>query len=314
VPAEEESRSEAREDANANANTNTNASPPGDLPRRVQVRAYSLPARIIAVTLQVVAVLNLLYITAHIVHDILEGTQTATRLAVALGLAVFSGVPWAAAALLRRLLAATVEIQPPLVVLTMRRARFEIPLASIVALRPFRLPLPGPGVALEMTSGRLFRHRLQLDDPGALLAALEDALPAARAAQGHASVAHARAKHDLGRQGLRRWLIKFGLFPLALTIVLFRLHQYIVYGGPFGEYRLHGLGAYLKTFAEFWAGTAGGLVVYASLVRLAAEAAALPLTWALPSRARLLRRVVEILCLIAYFGLIPAYVLFRLLE
>ena len=37
----------------------------------------------------------------------------------------------------------------PIPVLTLRRERFEIPLASIVAIRPFRLPLPGPGIRMK---------------------------------------------------------------------------------------------------------------------------------------------------------------------
>jgi hypothetical protein len=263
--------------------------------------------------LQALAALNVLYVAAHIVFDVIEGTQTAPPLAVALGLTLFSGAPLALAALVRRLSRATIDIKKPLALLTLRSERYEIPLASIDAARPFWLPLPSPGVALVMRSGRRFRYRLLLTDPSKLLEALADALPSARPALNHPAVAFARARAELTRRRPIFWILKFGVIPLVIAIILFRLHQYIVYGGPFGQYRLLGLAAYLKTFAITWAGTAGGLVVYAGIWRLAAEALALPLTLALPSRARAIRRSAEALCQVAYFGIAPAYVALRLL-
>lgn len=290
--------------------------PSDDLPSPPPVKVYacSAPMRLLRVSLQALAGLNLLYVTAAIVHDILAGEQSAPPELVALGLAVFSGVPLGVAWLLGRLGAATVDIQPPLLVLTLRRARFEIPLASIVAVRPWALPLPGPGLALEMTSGRLFRYRLQLADPGALIEALASALPAARSALDHRSVAHARARQRHAQRRLRYWLLKFGLFPFVLAVLLFRVHQYISYGGPFGEYHRFGLAAYLKSFGLAWAGITALLVVYAGIFRLVAETLTFSLTWALPGRARGLRRAAEIFCQLVYFGLVPAYVLFRFLE
>lgn len=285
-----------------------------DLPSRLEVRAYSAPVRLIAAALEVLAVLNILYLAAHIVHDIVEGEQTAPPLLVALGLSMFSGVPAAAVALLRRLFTATVDIQPPLLMLSLRRTRFEIPLASIAAIRPLKLPLPGPGIALEMTSGRRFRYRLELTEPSALLAAIGSALPSAHAAQSHPSMVYALARYQLARRRWYYWIVKFVLFPLALTVILFRLDQYIVYGSLFGQYYRSGLSAYLKSFGSYWAGTTGGLVVYAGVFRIVTEALTLLLAWVVPSRARLVRRSVEIFCLLAYFGAIPAYVLARLLA
>lgn len=290
--------------------------PTGDLPspQPAHVHALSAPVRLVAVALQAIAALNVLYIAAHLAFGIFMGVQTAPPLLLALGLSVFSGVPWAVVALLRRLFTATVELKPPLLLLTLRRARFEIPLASVTALRPFWLPLPGPGVSLQMTSGRSFRYRLGLADPSALLSALGAALPSAQSALGHPSIAYARERYLLAPRRWYFWLAKFGLFPLALTVILFRLDQIITYGGPFGQYHLFGLMPYLKSFAVVWAGTAGGLVVYAGSVRLAVEALALPLSLALPSHARLIRRLGEGLCLLAYFGLVPAVVLILLLR
>ncbi|XYI02634.1 hypothetical protein ACMHYB_23915 [Sorangium sp. So ce1128] len=289
------------------------ASPAGERRSCLPVVACSAPVRLLCLSLQAVAALNLFYVASHIAYDIVAGAQTAPPLAIALSVAAFSGVPLAATALLRRMLAATVDITPSLLLLTARRARFEIPLASVSAIRPFSLPLPGSGLAITMRSGRRFRYRLLVPDPGALLEAIGDALPAARSALGHPSVAYARARADLKRRHPAYWLLKFGLLPLVLTVILFQLHQHIVYGGAFGQYHLVGPAAYLRSFGIAWTGTTGGLVVLAGVLRLVAELLALLSTWALPSRARLFRGAVEIICQIAYFGVVPAFVAARLL-
>jgi hypothetical protein len=287
---------------------------PGGGAARVEVHAYTALSRAAAVVLQALAAVNVLYIAYNLALDILEGTQRAPPLVVAEGLVLLSGLPWGIEMLIRRIAWAVVEVSATHLVLTLRGTRYEIPLASVTAMRPFAVPLPAPGLGLVMTSGRLFRYRLLLADPGLLLSALGARLPLAASALGHPAIAHAQARRTSAR---RRWILglaKFFLFPLALTVLLFRLNQMIMFGGPFGQYHLLGLASYLKSFALFWAGTAGGLAVYAGVVRLLAEGPALLLTRVFPSRARLIRGVTEALCSIAYFGLVPAYVLILLLR
>ena len=109
------------------------------------------------------------------------------------------------------------------------------------------------------------------------------------------------------------WGIKFGLFPLALTLITFRLDQVISYGGAFGQYYLQGLGPYLTSLARYAASSTSGLVIYAALVRLVVEALALALTGAWPSQARLFRRAAEVICFVAYFVVIPGYLIALLL-
>ncbi|MFT3775999.1 MAG: hypothetical protein QM820_62440 [Minicystis sp.] len=284
--------------------------PRGPLP----VRAWSAPARAAAVILQALAALNIVYLGAHLLQDILTGTKSAPPQAVILGLILFSGVPWLASLGLGRRAAATIEIGTTHLVLATRSARFEIPIASISAVEPWAIPLPGAGIALRMTSGRRFRMGIAIDDPDPLLGALAEIIPAARGLRDRRVIALARARH---RRGARRWFFwagKYVAFPLTLTVVVFRLHQMIMYGGPFGEAHLHGWGAYLLSFAFFWAWNTAELTIYAAVIRLLAEAAAFALTLAIPTRAGGIRRAVEILTLLAYFGLIPAYVLVRLLA
>jgi hypothetical protein len=286
---------------------------PGDSSSRIEVRVFSAPARLVLGALQVIAALNVLYLAQAIALDVLEGTQRAHPLALAQGLVLFSAVPLGLVALARRLARARLEISPAHILVESARTRFEIPFSSVKAVEPLRLPLPGSALALVMQSGDRFRQRFELADPGVFLSALGARLPSAEKALEHPTVRYARARH-LGR---RRWywgFVKLFVLPLILTVILFRLHQFIVFGGPFGQYHLFGLGPYLRSFALLWAGTAGGLVVYAAVVRLVAEFLSFFFTYAAPSRDRLIRRVAEIFCLLAYFGLVPAYFLFFLLR
>ncbi|MDI1449320.1 hypothetical protein [Polyangium sp. 6x1] len=287
------------------------ASPPG--PAEFTVHAYGPATRVLSVALRLAALLNVLYVAAHIATDIVTGSRTAPPLAVALGIAFFSGGPLVLALLLNRNHRGKAEIGPERLTLTLRRERFEIPNDSMKAIRPWRVPLPGPGLRLVLGSNRSFQRRLVPEDAAALLSALGEKLPAARSALDHPAIRFAEARRALGR----RWpyfVVKYGLIPLGLAIVLFRLHQYIMYGGPFGQYHLFGLGPYLGAFFLRWLGVLGALVVYAGLVRIVAEVLALGATYLIPRRAKGLRRIAEIVLDIAYFVLVPAYVLAHLLA
>ena len=289
----------------------TETSPPAQ--EDYAVHAYGPIARGLAVALRLAAVFNVLYIAAFIVRDIVTGSRGAPPFAIAMGLAVFSGGPFLLALLLAHAVKGRIAIEPERLVLTLRRERFEVPLASILAIRPFLLPLPGAGLRLVLASNRSFERRLVLSDPAALLSALTAALPSARGALTHPAIRFAAARHA---HGLRRWpyfVVKYGLVPLAFAVVLFRLHQYIMYGGAFGQYHLSGLGPYARAFLLRWLGVAGGLVVYAGLVRFAVEVLALGATYLLAARARGIRRAAEVLADIAYFVLMPMYVLAMLL-
>ncbi|MDI1435538.1 hypothetical protein [Polyangium sorediatum] len=287
-------------------------SPPGR--GEFKVQTYGPATRALAVALRLAALLNVLYVAAHIATDIVTGSRTAPPLAVALGITLFSGGPLLLALLLGRIHRGKVKIEAHTLALTLRRERFEIPFDSIQAIRPWRVPLPGSGLRLVLGSNRSFQRRLVLRDPARLLSALGEHLPAARATLDHPALRFAEARRTHGRRSLLYLVVKYGLIPLALAIVLFRLHQYIMYGGPFGQYHLFGLGPYLGAFLMRWVGVLGALVVYAGLVRIVVEVVALGATYLLPLRAKGLRRAAEILTDIAYFVLIPVYVLVHLLA
>lgn len=274
---------------------------------KVDVIAWPAPVRAAALVLSAGAVVNVLYLALHLLGGVIEGYQTAPPQVIALGLLLFSAAPLAVVALLRRLFRGSLEIAEAQLVLTLRGARYEIPRESITALRPWRLPLPDAGIALVMKSGKSFRYHLASRPAGALVSALREALPATEGLARSGSLAYAAARP---RRGPLFWAIKYGLAPLVLAVIAFRLDQIIKYGGPFGQYRMYGLGPYLESFATIWMGHEGELIVYATAWRVAAELVAFPLTHAMPARARGVRLGAEIVCFVAYFVLIPALLVF----
>lgn len=274
---------------------------------KVEVVAWSAPARAAALVLQAVAVAYVLILANHLLGGVIMGYLTAPPQVIARYLLLYSAAPLILVALLRRLFKATLEVEPERLVLSLRRNRFEIPREAVTAVRPWRLPFPDAGIALVMKSGKPFRYRLASGPAGDLVPALREALPAAEGLAGAGGLAYAGARP---RRGRLFWAIKYGLAPLVLTVIAFRLDQIIKYGGPFGQYRMYGLGPYLESFARMWMGYESELMIYAAVWRIAAELVALPLTLAMPARARGIRLGAEIVCFIAYFVLIPAFLVF----
>lgn len=212
--------------------------------------------------------------------------------------------------------AATARIESAALVLEQRGQRIEIPLASIVALRPWRLPLPHAGAHLQLASGQRWPRGLVLADVLSLQRALAEAGSPVRIDGGLsarlATLSRVRAAT------IRRWLdhggVKFALFPLLPAAVAFRLHQVIAFGGPFGEYYTYGLKAWLTGALIWWASWSIGLMLFAALLRLLVEAAtvlALPLSAA---RAIAVRDALTWLARGAFYLGVPAWLALRLLS
>jgi hypothetical protein len=283
-----------------------------------EVHAYPLVARALGAALRLLSAVNILFLAVRILTDIFAGAESASPLVVVQSLLLFSLLPGLALWLLGLLARARVTVEPAQLVVRTRGSRYEIPWESIApeGVRPWRLPWPEPGLTLRMRSGRSFRLHLALRDPTPLLKRLTQVAGHARLGQAalvHPMVAwaYARSLHDARRW--RRLGIKFGLFPLLPTGVMFRTHQYIAYGGTFGEYYLLGLKAYLKTFLGYWSGVAGYLLVYAGIWRGFGEIVAFALAWMAPARASSVRRAIEITCGLVYYVGFPLLVLIRFL-
>ncbi|MHB8913381.1 MAG: nitrilase-related carbon-nitrogen hydrolase, partial [Lysobacter sp.] len=201
-------------------------------------------------------------------------------------------------------------------VLDQRRRRIEIPLASITALRPWRLPLPGSGVDLQLASGRRWTRGLVLSRPQALQRALvaagapaqlEGRLDTVLADLAETRTAAARPRFDSA-------LVKFVLFPLLPALVAFRLHQVIAFGGTFGEYYTYGAAAWLTGLLIWWASWSIGLVLFAAVLRVAIEIVCALVLTAQPRRAAAIRDALEWLGRLVFYIGVPAWLVLRLLS
>jgi len=230
--------------------------------------------------------------------------------------ALFVALPALLARLIRRAFRA--EITFGAEALRVQRADrvVDIPLPAIARVAPWTVPLPNSGLSLGLRSGRRLELGLQLEDPAPLLARLAERIgePAAAAAR-HPVVAYATARAAAwSRWRWHHYAVKFAAFPLLPVGVLFNAHQHIAYGGTLGEYYLLGLGAYVETFAIYWAVVMLYLVLYAGSWRCAAELVAWAATWAAPSRAARVRRIVEFTCGLLYYAGVPALLAARFLS
>jgi apolipoprotein N-acyltransferase len=228
--------------------------------------------------------------------------------------AVQIALPLAASGAAWRACRADVAVADGRLVVERAHRRIEVPLASIARLEPWRVPLPAPGFAVRLRSGRRLPEAIAAADPGPLLHALAAAgVPgAARAAAGTLAVwASARAPWR------RRWrdrLAKFPLFALGPAGVLFYTHQHIAYGGFFGEWRLLGPAAWLRTLALHWGATTVLLLLYAAALRALLEALAIAAARVAPPRAAGVRRAIERAGQAAYFAGVPALLALRYLA
>jgi apolipoprotein N-acyltransferase len=130
------------------------------------------------------------------------------------------------------------------------------------------------------------------------------------AAARHPLTVFGSAKRDAWRR-VDHPLFKFAAFSLVPTLPLFRLRQFLVYGGTFGEYYQYGLKVYLLGFGLFWLLYAVYLVLYAAALRAVTEAVSFAAAFAIPERAGSVRRVAETVHRILYFLGTPAVLALR---
>lgn len=285
--------------------------PPAPAPERFAVHAWSRPLRGLAGAARLVALGSLLFFSGWLMLDIVTARQSLTPGPLMLGLGLGVPLPLALAALLRRGTRATAEVEPGRLVLTLRDgARMEIPHEAVEAVRPWKVPLPGAGLALRMKSGRAFAYGLEVEDAVPLLTALGPLGEAQR----HPLVRYAQARHALWR---RRWydlLGKLGLYPLLPALIIFQLNQRIAFGGPFGEYQMYGLAAWLRSLGRDYAQVFVNFLLLACFFRLLVEAVSFAAAWLVPSYARGVRRGAEWLGRLAYYVGLMAFLATRLLQ
>jgi apolipoprotein N-acyltransferase len=223
-------------------------------------------------------------------------------------------VPELAAWLLLRAFSARASTDNGALVLTRGRRRLEVPLGDIAAVEPWRMPIPGPGAWLRLTTGVRWQYGLAHADPVGLGHALAAAGgPRAALPSPTRAAAYARARCAIHDGRLAHPLVKFGLFPLALALLAFRMHQHIAYGSTLGEYYSFGATAYLTTLALWWTAWAMGMLVLGAALRAGIEAGTLMAVLMRPQQAVGTRRWLERLGLLAFYAGLPALLVLRLL-
>jgi apolipoprotein N-acyltransferase len=222
----------------------------------------------------------------------------------ALGTILPAVVAW----VLGRAFAGSAEVRDGLLQLRRGDVSIDVSCTAIATARPWWIPLPRPGLTVRLRSGGHLPLGIALDAPDVVLRVLANGGIEVEAARRHPTVVHAATRHA------RRWPWALLKFPLAGTLpasVLFYTHQHIAYGGTFGQYYTYGLGAYLETFAIYWSTVTIYLILWASIWRGLGEGAALLAARVAPSRAARVRRAVEVVCRVVYYGGVPALVALR---
>jgi len=221
--------------------------------------------------------------------------------------AILAVAPATAAWLIERAFATAIDAAAGALVLRREGLRVDIPAAAIARIDPWIVPLPGCGLSLRLRSGRRFRYGMQVRDPVPLLTAIADVVgtDAAQIAARHPTLRYADAKRRPPRARWYSCLLQYPVFALLPTLPLFRLQQYVTYGGTFGQYYQQGFVPYAAHFGLYWMTVTLYLVLYSAIWRGFAEAIAFSAAWAAPSRAARVRQAVETGYRILYYGSVP---------
>jgi hypothetical protein len=224
---------------------------------------------------------------------------------------LFFGVPaavaWAAGVAAR----ARLVVGGADVALVRRHVRIDVPLDAIARIVPWTVPLPEPGFALVLRSGRRLRPGVGVRDPVPVVAALAArGVPDARVTA-HPAVVYAHARAGAGRWRWWHLALRFPVFALGPTAILFNAHQHIAYGGLFGEWYLLGPERWFATLAIYWATVTIYQVLYASVLRGVGEVGCAVAAVVAPPRAAGVRRAAELVIRGLYYGGVPALLALR---
>lgn len=224
--------------------------------------------------------------------------------------------PELAAWCIARAFAAKARVAGGVLVIAQRGANIEVPLEAVAAILPWTVPLPRGGFGLKLRSGRRLAPGLQVADPAGLVNAMVDggASPSICSALESPLVVFAQARLAYPLRWLDHPVLKFVVYSLVPAMPVFRLHQFITYGGTFGEYYTFGLKAYLLGFGLWWVSFAMGLLMFAAAVRAGVETLAMLAAVVAPARAGAARRVLEWGQRIVFYVGIPTWIALRLLA
>ncbi len=238
------------------------------------VRVLPPAARIAAVALQACAAAGLVWIGLRML--MIDGLQV-NSLAQIERFALTVCAPAIAAWALQRAFAGRAWLLADQLHVQSSARAFELPLAALASVAPWRLPSPAPGLQLRTLAGDSIA--LALAQPAALQAALALAGTKPHVQAERAPLLSTWAEQRL--HGRHPWLdaawLKLGLFPLLPALIAFHLHQVIAFGGPFGEWLTFGFSAWLHGLLLWWASWIVGLTLFAAALRTMVELGAIAL-------------------------------------
>lgn len=269
-------------------------------------------ARLAAGLLRAFARGSLLWMgAAMLLNDSLR-TNTLAQIRMVSGLVL---APEAAAWFVLRAFSATALLENGRLVLTQGARRLELAVRDIVAVAPWRIPVPSAGASLELVSGQRWPYGLAVANPISLAGALK-AVGAAleQPSMPTRVMAYAQACLAIRHGRIDRPVVKFVLFPLLLALPAFRLHQHIAYGSTLGEYYTFGLKAYVTTFALWWAAWAIGVVLSAAALRAIIEIGTVLTVLVRPQQAIEVRHWLERFGLVALYLGLPVWLLLRIVS
>jgi apolipoprotein N-acyltransferase len=274
------------------------------------VVVYPPAWRIVAALLRVFARGSLLYVLYLMLFTQDPPTNPFKQMRLFGGLFL---LPEAAAWSIARAFAARMRVEDGALVIEQRERRTDIPVSAIAAVELWQVPLPMPGVWLTLRSGRRFAQGLAVADLDSFVASLEGQreTPSERDRLPGGIAAYLRARNANPPGWLEHPAVKFVLFSLVPTLPAWRLHQYISYGGTFGEYYTFGLNAYLLGFGLWWISFSLSLVFLASGMRAFVELVSLAAAFAAPASAPAVRRGLEVFQRIAFYVGIPVWLILR---
>ena len=209
--------------------------------------------------------------------------------------------------------AARASIENGALVLTRGARRLELALRDIVAVEPWRVPIPGPGASLRLASGERWRYGLAHADPAGLGAGRWPR-PVAPGAGEHALARDDAMRKPAWPSGAGAWTSRLRSSSCSRSRSRFRRSACTSTSrtaAPSASTTRFGLTAYLTSFALWWAAWAIGVVLCAAALRAVIEAGTLVAVLLRPGQAIAVRRWLERLGLAALYLGLPAWLLLR---
>jgi len=289
------------------------ASEAASLPDRIDVVLLSPALRVLLVFLQLVAWATLAWIALRMlsrdglrVHSLVQLTW------FAFGVILPALCGW----WIRHRCTASMQVDAEALRLACNGRTRVVPIREIVALTPWTVPMPTPGLSLRLASGTSLAVATGWHDPSQVASMLQkqgapEMIPTRSEAL---ALAAARSRAEAPRWRIDHPWFKFGLFPLLLALPAFRLHQHIAYGGTFGEYYSFGLQAYLLALLLWWASWSIGMTLFGAVLRVVVESGSLATLLVRPRAAGEARSLLQGIARALYFIGAPAWLAWRLLA